>query len=366
MRLLLVQGFQLCLATGILSLSGSTLSTGFLLGTLLGGSSGSSLCLLLAGLGLSDSAGILTGSSLGGGFLPCQFLGTLPGSLLGSLALGLSLSTGFGAGYLFGYHSVDLCVQFGIALLLLVDDALNGLLLFLQRGDHLLLLYLLVLERTPFLFTTIQQGILLALRTGEFLVSLLHLRLHRHNGFALSLLIGSILSHEAQAAIHLREILGAEDKQHLALDAPGAMHIAHGLLVALLTIDEFLLQHLQLRPQRLDVHIQTGNVMTDGIDGLTLVGNLVVNHHQVLQAFLHILLVGPKTTLLLFNLLSDLRLLALQAVDRYPRLLCRRLFFLGCLLSLWGSLFGSRTRLSGGCPSLRRRLTRLLSRSNRH
>ena len=143
------------------------------------------------------------------------------------------------------------------------------------------------------------------------------------------------------------------------------MHIAHGFLKARLTLVKFVAQHLQLGLQRMDINIKAGDIVTNRINGLTLIGNLVVKHHQVLQAFLYILLISAKATLLLLDLIADLRLLILQTID------CR---LFGCCLLLGGLpllscrfLFrGSSTRLSGGCSTLYRRLTSLLSRNSRH
>ena len=52
--------------------------------------------------------------------------------------------------------------------------------------------------------------------------------------------------------------------------------------------------------------------MTDSIDGTALASNLCIQHHQVLQTFLHIPLGIDQTALLLLDLLLNLFALLLQ------------------------------------------------------
>ena len=70
---------------------------------------------------------------IGSSFLPGQFLCLALSFGLSSLPAGFGLGTGFGSCYLLSYQTVNLGVQFDIAFLLLLNDALNGLLLFLER-----------------------------------------------------------------------------------------------------------------------------------------------------------------------------------------------------------------------------------------
>ena len=54
--------------------------------------------------------------------------------------------------------------------------------------------------------------------------------------------------------------------------------------------------------------------MTDGINGLALICNLVVDHQEVLQSLVHIALVSLQALLLNLNLIAHLLLFLLQSV----------------------------------------------------
>ena len=189
--------------SGTFCLLGCTFGSGLLLSTFLGSSTSLSLGFLFLGLGLSDATGILLGSSLSSSFLPGKFLSTFLGCLSLSLLLSFSFSLRLGTGNLLCNEFVDTGVKFRITFLLLVDDTLNSLLLFLQRTDHLLLLHLFRLQRPLLLFTTIEQVILQLLRTLQFIEGFLHLSLHRLHGLTLCLLISGIITDKTQATVHL-------------------------------------------------------------------------------------------------------------------------------------------------------------------
>ena len=198
-----------------------------------------------------------------------------------------------------------------------------------------------------------------ALGILQFVVGLPDLCLHGLHRLTLCLLVGCILTDKAQTTVHLGEILRTEDKHHLTLDATVTVHITHRLLEALLTLVEFMFEYLQLSLKYMDVTIQTGDIPSDGVNRTTLIGNLVVDHHQVLQTFLHVLLVGLQTTLLFLNLLSYLCLFVLQTVYRDTGFLLRRSCFLCGLLSggflgarLFGCFSGSRLLPGRLLPSL--------------
>ena len=144
-----------------------------------------------------------------------------------------------------------------------------------------------------------------------------HLILHRLHRFGLILLIGRIFAHKTQSSIHLRQISGTEHKHQSALQVAVAMHVLHRLDEALLALFEFFVQCDHLHLQRVDITIQTIDIMTNGINRLTFIGNLVVDNQQVLQTILHIALVGFQLALLLLNLLAHPLLLGLQTVNRY-------------------------------------------------
>ena len=80
-----------------------------------------------------------------------------------------------------------------------------------------MLLSLLALQVLLLLFATGEEVVFLTLAVGEFLLGLLDVLLYQHNGLALRPLVLGILTGEAQTAVHLREVLGTEDKHQLVL-----------------------------------------------------------------------------------------------------------------------------------------------------
>ena len=184
--------------------------------------------------------------------------------------------------------------------------------------------------------------------------------LHRYHSFTLCLLIRCIFVDETHTTIHLREVLGTEHEHHPALDITVTIQVTHGFQITLLTLSQFLFQHLELIPKQINVTVEFSDVMTNGVDGSALVGNFVVDDQQVLQSFVYIPLIGLQLQLLFLNSITHLLLLFLQTTD--GRLLgrCRGLFlggrpflrvFLGGRLP-GGLLSGSRTCLRGSCPLL--------------
>ena len=123
-------------------------------------------------------------------------------------------------------------------------------------------------------------------------------------------------------------MFGTEDEHQLRLDVPVAMHVAHRLHITLFTLLEFCLKGVELVVEHVDIPVETGDVLTDGVDGTTLVCNLVVDDHEVLQTFLHVALIGLQLALLFLDLLTHLGLLVLQGFDRRSRSLLSR--FPGC------------------------------------
>ena len=124
---------------------------------------GNGATVFLVALLLSLALGCLCLFLLAGefGLLSCQFLGLALSLRLGTLGflgcLALCLGDSPLAGFLHldGHEAVDLGIDGGITLLLCGDDALYGLLLFLQCAHHVLLLHLLAFERATLLFSFI-------------------------------------------------------------------------------------------------------------------------------------------------------------------------------------------------------------------
>ena len=164
------------------------------------------------------------------------------------------------------------------------------------------------------------------------------------------MLVGCIFAHEAQAAVHLCEIVSTEDEHHLTLCRAVAVHVAHRLDIFLLAVCQHFLQLFQLHAECIDLSVKVIDVMADGIDGTAFSGNLCIQNHQVLQALLNVLLRVGQTALLLFDLLLYLLALLLQAL--YGGRLLGGLAGFSCLTSFSG--------LVGGHSFLSRRLTTLL------
>ena len=66
----------------------------------------------------------------------------------------------------------------------------------------------------------------------------------------------------------------------------------------------------------MDIAVKTVDVMTYSINRLALIGNLIINNKQVLQAFLYITLICLEFTLLFLNLFTNLLLLIFQTINR--------------------------------------------------
>ena len=76
------------------------------------------------------------------------------------------------------------------------------------------------------------------------------------DGIALGTLIGGVFAHEAQSAVHLRQVVGTEDEHQLALSRTVAMHIAHRLDVVLLALVELFLQLVKLCAQHFNLYVK--------------------------------------------------------------------------------------------------------------
>ena len=144
--------------------------------------------------------------------------------------------------------------------------------------------------------------------------------LHGLDSLTLCLLVCSVFTDKTEPTVHLREVVCAEDEHQLTLNVAVTVHVPHGLPEALLTFLKFLRECLQLVLKHMYVTIKPADILTDGIDGLSFVGNLIGDDHQVLQAFLHVALIGLKPSFLLLNLFADLRLLILQRIYSNRRL----------------------------------------------
>ena len=116
----------------------------------------------------------------------------------------------------------------------------------------------------------------------QLLVLLGHLLLLGLYRLALCLLIGRILPYERQTAIHLREVLGAEDKHKLVLHGVMTGHIAHGADVLVLSVLQLLFKGFELSIEPADIAIDVMNVLLYSLDVLLPLVDLAIKHHEVL------------------------------------------------------------------------------------
>ena len=115
----------------------------------------------------------------------------------GSTATSLGFGTCLLACYLLSYQTVNLGIQGSIFLLLLGNDILNGLLLFLQCLHHVLLLGLLAFQGHTLTLTPGQQLCFALFGNAEFEEFLVDLLLLGLDLVALYVLVGGIFTHEA-------------------------------------------------------------------------------------------------------------------------------------------------------------------------
>ena len=130
------------------------------------------------------------------------------------------------------------------------------------------------------------------------------------------------------------------------------MHIAHRLPIFRLTVVKFLLQLYNLVVELTDISVKHVDVATDSVDSLSLIGNLRVNDHQVLQPLLHVAFVVTQFLLLRSNLLLYLFALVLQPLYRRSGNFLLTLFLLRRCLLFLGGLRGLCLFCSGGLSCL--------------
>ena len=280
---------------------------------------------LLTRLRLCHTSCVLTGFRFSLRFLTCQ----LGGTALCCLCLGF-LTSLFGstlAGFLhfYGYLAVNLGIEFGVHLLLLVYDLLYGLLLFLQRRHHVLLLCLLTFQRLAFLLTFIQEVVLVTTNLLQLLVLLVYLRLFGFQRLALRLLIRGVLTHKAQTAVHLREVMGREYEHQAVLESVASRDEAHGIDILRLALGKLTLQRAELRVEHIDVALDVGNVFLYVVYILLTLSNLAIDNHKVAQTLLHVSLIGTQSLLLLTYFLLYLQPLVLQTANGRVGIFFRRL-----------------------------------------
>ena len=129
----------------------------------------------------------------------------------------------------------------------------------------------------------------------------------------LSLLECCVLLHEAQASVGLREAAGAEDEHEFVLYGAVLGHVPHRLDVFLLAFLQLLLQCAHLRLEDADVSIKVLYLLLISVDVLLLGLYLAIEHEKVVEALLHVHLVGPQAVLLIADVLLNLLPLALQS-----------------------------------------------------
>ena len=208
-------------------------------------------------------------------------------------------------------------------LLFFLDKLLHGALLFLQLHHHLLLLSLLLFQVLLFGLALTQFDVLRLTVTLNLLLLGRHLCLLDLHSLALCFLIGGIFLHETRATIQLVDVLGAEHKHHLALLVAVAIHIAHRLHIALLTLGQLALKLFLLGIQQHQRAVQRGDMRADGVNQALLIVNLAAQHQHVLHLLLHPAVQLGLLLLLFLNILTQLLLGSLHLLPFGQR-------FLGC------------------------------------
>ena len=149
----------------------------------------------------------------------------------------------------------------------------------------------------------------------QLVMLLVHLFLLCLDGLSLHLLIGRILADERKAAIHLSQVLGAEDKHQLVLNRMVPAHIAHRADILVLSVLQLLLKGLQLRLQNTYVSVDMVDIFLDSINLLLALVYFAVQSHQVFQSLLHVGLILAQRLLLFPDSLLDTGTLSLQSPD---------------------------------------------------
>ena len=96
------------------------------------------------------------------------------------------------------------------------------------------------------MFATVEQIVFLPFRLHQFFLGFGQLFLHRLDSLTLCPLVLGVLPGEAHSAVHLCEILGAEDEHQLVLQRVVAVHIAHRLDIVRAALLQFLLKQFRL------------------------------------------------------------------------------------------------------------------------
>ena len=243
------------------------------------------------------------------GLLLSQLL--LAPALLGQLSLALLLGLARLL-QLLGNDAVNLSVDLGLLTLLLGDELLHGLLLLLQLGHHALLLGLTGLHLLLLPAALGQECVQLAARLAQLAQLLSHLLAFLLHGLALRLLIGGVLVHEAHAAVHLVEVLGAEHEHGLVAGVAVAIHVAQRLDVVLAPLLKLGLQLGELRVEHRNVGVEGIHLEVEAVDDHFVVVDVAAQCLHVLHALLHLLLQLSLALLVGLALLAQLLLAVLQ------------------------------------------------------
>ena len=123
------------------------------------------------------------------------------------------------------------------------------------------------------------------------------------------------MTQEKGTPIHLREVLGAENKHELALQGTVTLHEAQRLDIFRLVLNNLFLEQHHLMAQLGYGVVEVGQVHTHGLNAAFLVLNLGVEHHEVLEPGLDVLLIVTESLLLLLDLTLKLLTLVLQSLN---------------------------------------------------
>ena len=111
------------------------------------------------------------------------------------------------------------------------------------------------------------------------------------------------MTQEQESPIHLREVLGTENKHQTTLHGTVTMHVPQRLDIMSLVLFKLLLEASHLSVQVFYGIIEVRQVDAHSLNATFLVFNLRVEHHQVLKSALHVLLISTQPCFLLSYLL---------------------------------------------------------------
>ena len=172
-----------------------------------------------------------------------------------------------------------------------------------------------IVEKSQFIMSLVEQIVLVPSHSLQFLVFVLYLALLGLHHLTLRALIGRIFAYKSQTAVHLGEVLCTEDKHQLILYGAVARHISHRLYILSLAVLKLLFERGELIFQHAYVAVYMRDIFLYVFNRLLSLVDFAVYHHQIVEPFLNIGLIGTQKPLLLLNLALYACTLSAQSLD---------------------------------------------------